>query len=122
MLMRQGSQARQARSFFSFFFLACLLAIASLSCVKLPRRFLLASGQTGPVSQDKRTADASFININTATAEELEKLPGIGKGLSARIIAYRKEYGHFRRPEHLMMVRGISARRFRAMQALITAE
>jgi competence protein ComEA len=73
------------------------------------------------VSQNKAD-DASFININTASAGELEKLPGIGKGLSARIIAYRKEYGRFRRPEHLMMVRGISARRFRAMQALITAE
>jgi competence protein ComEA len=122
MLMRQGSQARQARAFCFLFFLACLLAIASLACVKLPRRFLLVNGQTRPVSQDKGTAEAFFININTASAEELEKLPGIGKGLSARIIAYRKEYGRFRRPEHLMMVRGISVRRFRAMQALITAE
>ena len=65
---------------------------------------------------------ASVININTASTEELEKLPGIGKGLSERIIAHRKEYGRFRRPEHLMMVRGISTRRFRAIQALITAE
>ena len=122
MLIIQRSQARQARAFCSLFCLACLLAIASLSCVKQPRRFLLASGQTRPVSQDKGAAAASFININTASAEELEKLPGIGKGLSARIIAYRQEYGRFRRPEHLMMVRGISARRFRAMQTLITAE
>jgi competence ComEA-like helix-hairpin-helix protein len=122
MLIIQRSQARQARSFCSLFCLTFLLAIASLSCVKQPRRFLLASDKTRPVSQDKGAADASFININTASAEELEKLPGIGKGLSARIIAYRKVYGRFRRPEHLMMVRGISARRFRAMQALITAE
>jgi competence ComEA-like helix-hairpin-helix protein len=121
-MMRQGSQAGQARSFFPVFCLACLLALASLSCVKLPRRFLQASGQTRPVSQNKEVADASFININTASAEELEKLPGIGRGLAARIIAYRSEYGRFRRPEHLMMVRGISARRFRAVQALITAE
>lgn len=118
--MKQRSQAGQARSFF-YFFLACLLANASLSCVRLPRRFLQASGQTRPVSQ-REVADASFININTASSGELEKLPGIGRGLAARIIAYRNEYGRFRRPEHLMMVRGISARRFRAMQALITAE
>jgi competence ComEA-like helix-hairpin-helix protein len=116
--MRQGSQAGLARSCFPLFCLVCLLAIASLSCVRQPRRFLQASGQTGPVSP----AASSFINVNKASAAELEKLPGIGRGLAARIIAYRNEYGRFRRPEHLMMVRGISTRRFRAMQALITAE
>lgn len=121
MLMRQGLQAKLARSFFSLLCLACLLAIASPACVKLPRRFLQASDQIRPLRQ-KGAGDAPFININTASVEELEKLPGIGRGLSARIIAYRKEYGRFRRPEHLMMVRGISARRFHAMQALITAE
>jgi len=60
------------------------------------------------------------ININTASAKELEKLPGIGKGLAARIIEHREKYGPFRRPEHLIIVRGISDRRFRAMQDLIT--
>jgi competence protein ComEA len=62
-----------------------------------------------------------LVNINTASPEELERLPGIGKGLAARIVEYRTQYGRFRRTEHLMMVRGISERRFRAMQALITA-
>jgi competence protein ComEA len=62
-----------------------------------------------------RTGAPVVINLNEASAAELEKLPGIGKGLSERIIAYRKEYGRFRRAEHLMMVRGISTRRFRAI-------
>jgi competence protein ComEA len=62
------------------------------------------------------------ININKAPAAELEKLPGIGRGLAERIIAHREQYGAFRRAEHLMMVRGISDRKFRALQPMITLE
>ena len=62
------------------------------------------------------------ININTASTNELERLPGIGQGLAARIIEHREKYGPFRRPEHLIAVRGISDRRFRALRDLITVE
>ena len=62
------------------------------------------------------------ININTASVKDLEKLPGIGKGLAERIVEHREKYGPFRRPEHLIMVRGISDKRFRALRALITVE
>jgi competence protein ComEA len=62
----------------------------------------------------------SPVNINTAQAEELERLPGIGRALAARIIAFREEYGPFRRAEHLIMVRGIGDRRFRRLRPFIT--
>ena len=62
------------------------------------------------------------ININSAPASELESLPGIGKALAARIVEHRDKYGPFRRPEHLIIVRGISDRRFRALRELITVE
>lgn len=62
------------------------------------------------------------VNINTASAKELETLPGIGEGYAQRIVEYRQKYGPFGRPEHLMMVRGISDRRFRALRDLITIE
>jgi competence ComEA-like helix-hairpin-helix protein len=116
--MKRCTLSRLTRSFF-YHILTWLLAIATVSCVKLPRRFLHISGQTAPPVS--RTG-VPLIDINTASREELEKLPGIGQGLAARIIAFRKEYGRFRRPEHLMMVRGISQRRFNAMRELITAE
>jgi len=62
------------------------------------------------------------ININTASANELETLPGIGRGLAARIIEHREKHGSFRRPEHLIIVRGISDRRFRALRDFVTVE
>ncbi len=62
------------------------------------------------------------ININTASAVELETLPGIGKGLAQRIIEHREKYGPFRKPEHLIIVRGISDNRFQALRELITVE
>lgn len=60
------------------------------------------------------------VNLNTASARELESLPGIGATMAARIVAHRELYGAFRRAEHLMMVRGISDTKFRAIQPLIT--
>ena len=119
--MRQTLQARRARIALPHF-LACLLVMAYASCVKLPRQTLTPTGQTAPLVSQAEATSQPLININTASPEELERLPGIGKGLAARIIAYRNQYGRFRRPEHLMMVRGISDRRYRAMRALIIAE
>jgi competence ComEA-like helix-hairpin-helix protein len=62
------------------------------------------------------------ININTASPQELEALPGIGKALAERIIEHREKYGPFRRPEHLLIVRGISDKRFQNLRDLITVE
>jgi competence protein ComEA len=68
------------------------------------------------------TSQASLllqVNINRAAREELERLPGIGKVTADRIIAHREKYGEFRRLEHLMMVRGISEKKFREIRPLI---
>ena len=47
------------------------------------------------------------VNINTATEEELDVLPGIGPALAGRIIAYREEHGPFAAAEDLLEVSGI---------------
>ena len=62
------------------------------------------------------------ININTATANDLEKLPGIGSSTAEAIIEHRQQNGPFRRIEHLMLIRGVSERRFLAVRPLLTAE
>ena len=76
-----------------------------------------------PLQQLLGPAKSSLVvNINTASEKELEKLPGIGRGLAERIVEHREKYGPFRRPEHLIMVRGISDKRFRALRDSITVE
>ncbi len=65
-------------------------------------------------------ANARRINLNAATQEELESLPGIGPALAGRIIAFRGENGPFRSPEEVMRVRGIGPGTFEAIAELIT--
>jgi competence protein ComEA len=64
----------------------------------------------------------SAININTASASELEKLPHIGAKTAQDIVEHRERFGKFRKPEHLMLVRRISDKRFREIKNLIKAE
>lgn len=64
----------------------------------------------------------SAININTATVEELEKLPNIGRKTAQKIIEHREKFGRFRKPEHLLLVGGFSDRRFREIRDLIKTD
>lgn len=61
------------------------------------------------------------ININTASADELEKLPAIGEEFARRIIEHREKFGRFRRAEHLLLVKGMSDKKFRRIKNLVTA-
>lgn len=115
-------------------FLAALLLSALIlslsSCAKRTRDHRLTTQTQAnekqpapwPGTNSLNRQNAEQLNINTASARELETLPGIGKALAARIIEHRERYGPFRRTEHLIMVRGISDRRFRELRDLITIE
>jgi competence protein ComEA len=59
------------------------------------------------------------VNINTASVEELERLPGIGPALASRVIEHRRKHGHFRRPQDIIIVRGMSAKLYRRIAHLI---
>ncbi|MEK6300709.1 MAG: helix-hairpin-helix domain-containing protein [Acidobacteriota bacterium] len=59
--------------------------------------------------------------MNTATAKELERLPGIGEVMARKIIEYREQNGPFRRPEEVIVVEGFSERKYRPIADLICA-
>lgn len=59
------------------------------------------------------------VNINTATSEELQKLPGIGESIANRIITYRKENGKFKDIEDLKNVSGIGEAKFNNIKSYI---
>ena len=60
------------------------------------------------------------VNINTADAGELERLPGIGPALAQRIVDYRREHGRFGAVEDLTDVPGIGPAKLRALKEVAT--
>ena len=59
------------------------------------------------------------LNLNTATAAELEALPGIGKVYAERIVAYRSQHGPFKSSEEIMQVQGIGPACYEQIRDLI---
>lgn len=105
-------------SIYGFAFKLLLLAIFCLLTVNCRQKDVK---QIFP-QQNHVSVSEKAININTASAQELEKLPNIGAKTAEKIIEHRKRYGRFRKPEHLILVSGISDRRFREMRSLIKVE
>lgn len=66
-----------------------------------------------------RKAQSGKVNLNTATAEQLQMLPGVGPSKAERIIAYRKRHGGFRRIADLRRVRGIGAKTLKKLERFL---
>ena len=60
------------------------------------------------------------INVNTASAEELTALPGIGPSYAQRIVEYREKNGPFRKVEDLLNVRGIGEKTLERIKDKVT--
>ena len=67
-----------------------------------------------------RLQDATLLDLNRATADELEALPGIGAVLAQRVVAFRESAGRFRTVEDLRGVKGIGAKKFDRLKSLVT--
>ena len=74
------------------------------------------------VSPEEPSGQGLKIDINTAGAEELQTLPGIGPVKAQAIIEYRNAYGGFVSTEEIMEVRGIGPATYEKIKDRITAE
>ncbi|MDZ7718159.1 MAG: helix-hairpin-helix domain-containing protein [Balneolaceae bacterium] len=69
---------------------------------------------------DEKNEVAEIININTATNERLQELPGVGPAYAERIINWRKENGSFTSKDQLLEIKGIGDKRLARIKPLIT--
>jgi len=71
---------------------------------------------------ETETTPTGLININTADAEQLQELPGVGPAMAEQIIAYREEHGDFKTKRELMKVKGIGEKTYEELKEMITVK
>lgn len=86
--------------------------------------YVPAKGEKAPPATASRIGvkASGLVNINTAGAGELDKLPGIGPALAGRIIAYREKNGPFGKVDDIIKVSGIGPALLAKIKAQITTE
>ena len=94
--------------------LACVLAICGTVLMTSPA--LTASAQA---PQAEVQAASKAINLNLATVDQLETLPGIGRKTAERIVEHRTKNGNFKKVEELMNVKGIGEKSFLKLKPMI---
>lgn len=82
--------------------------------------FLTVSSARAQAAAAQATAPSKpAINLNTATIEQLDSLPGVGRKTAELIIEYRTKSGGFKRIEELMNVKGIGEKSFLKLKPLV---
>jgi competence protein ComEA len=68
------------------------------------------------LAQKSKAVSTEKVNINTATAEQLQTLPGVGPALAKTIIEHRTKSGKFNKIEELLNVKGIGEKKFQQLK------
>ncbi len=91
--------------------------IAALLALSLAGPGSIVAAQTTAPAAEKT---AAAVNLNTASAADLESLPGIGAKTAERILEYRQKNGPFKKIEDLMNVKGIGEKSFLKLKPRLT--
>lgn len=90
-----------------------------LAAASLPERTLMGGDEADRLPTELLPGEK--LDLNTATAAQLQLLPGIGEKISAAIVAWREEHGRFQNVEELLQVPGIGEKRLAEIRDLVTA-
>ena len=93
-----------------------LMAVIALLTVACSRK------ESADQPREQKPSLQPCVNLNTATADELAGLPGIGPAFAKQIIEHRERNGPFRRPQEVIIIRGFSERKYRAIAGLVCVE
>jgi competence ComEA-like helix-hairpin-helix protein len=93
------------------------------AALSLPFAFALFAwmllGQGAAAAPKKKGLPSKPIDLNHATLEQLEQLPGVGPVMAASILKFRQQSGAFERVDDLLAIRGISRRRFEKIRPYV---
>jgi competence protein ComEA len=96
---------------------ALVILVATL--ISGPSTSWAQAAKSGSSAKARATA-ANPVNLNSASAAQLQTLPGIGASTAQRIVEYRQKNGNFKKIEELMNVKGIGEKSFLKLKPLIT--
>ncbi len=88
--------------------IACIFSLPAVLCA------------ISPVLAAKKKPPAAPINLNTATSDQLQEVPGIGPATAEKILQMRKAYGPFKSVDDLRAIRGIGPKRLEKMRKYLT--
>lgn len=98
---------------------AALLTLSLLAAALPPR----VAAQVGPPpAPTTKAAPSGTLDLNTATSDELERLPGIGPSRARAILELRAQLKRFARVEDLLRVKGIGRATFRRLRPLVRVD
>ena len=101
-------------------FRTVLTLVAVLSLLAVQPDAASAQSKASSRAAAAKPATTAVVNLNTASASDLEALPGIGAKTAARIVEYRQKNGPFKKVEDLMNVRGVGEKNFLKLKAQIS--
>ena len=105
-----------------------IVAIAAVAMATSAYTRPMTAQTTDPGGASRQASEApntpprgvTALNLNTATVDELEALPGIGPATATRIFEYRQKNGPFKKIEDLMTIKGIGEKSFLKLKPLVT--